>query len=234
MVCLISRALSCQCGLFDYQGCVLWVWFVFLPGLSLVSVVCLITSAESCECDLFVYQGCVLWVWFVWLPGLSLVSVVFLVTRAVSCECDLFVSLFVQSTWFALVQDEHALLWKYGKCALLVHVLYGSDLACRQGWASVLFKRTQCCCILLRSFQKNEMFLHSFAFFIKRTLRSLHFYTFFIKERYILCVLLCSLLKNAVFFAYFYVLYKRMSRSLRSFTYFIKEQNNLSVLFCSL
>ena len=40
-------------------------------------------------------------------------------------------------------------------------------------WACVLFKRTKRSCVLLRSFQKNETFLCSFAFFIKRTLRSL-------------------------------------------------------------
>ena len=42
-----------------------------------------------------------------------------------------------------------------------------------KGWACILFKRTQRSRILLRSFQKNETFLCSFAFFIKRTLRSL-------------------------------------------------------------
>ena len=64
---------------------------------------------------------------------------------------------------------------------------------CNQGWANVLFKRTQCSCILLRSFQKNTLFSHSFVFFIKRMLRSLRSFTFFIKE---CCVLL-----------FFYVLY---------------------------
>ena len=62
-----------------------------------------------------------------------------------------------------------------------------------QGWAYVLFKRTQHSCVLLRSFQKNATFSRSFAFFIKRTLRSLRSFTFFIKERSVLCVLLRSL-----------------------------------------
>ena len=61
-----------------------------------------------------------------------------------------------------------------------------------------------------RSFQKNTMFLCSFAFFIK--------------ERFVLCVLLHSLQKNAVFFAFFYILCKRTRRSLPSFTFFIKER----------
>ena len=43
------------------------------------------------------------------------------------------------------------------------------------------------CNVLLRSYQKNATFSHSFAFFIKRTLPS---FTFFIKERCVLCVLL--------------------------------------------
>ena len=51
-----------------------------------------------------------------------------------------------------------------------------------QGWASVLFKRTQRSRVHLRSFQKNKTFSRSFALFIKRTLRSL-----------VLCVLLHSL-----------------------------------------
>ena len=99
-----------------------------------------------------------------------------------------------------------------------------------QGWACVFFKRTQRSCILLRSFQKNEMFSRSFAFFIKRTLHSssssLRSFTFFIKERCFLCVLLHSLKKNTaffLFFAFFYIFYKRTQRSLRSFTFFIKE-----------
>ena len=43
----------------------------------------------------------------------------------------------------------------------------------RQGWACVLFKRTQSSCVLLGSFQKKAMFLCPFVFFIKRTLHSL-------------------------------------------------------------
>ena len=46
----------------------------------------------------------------------------------------------------------------------------------------------------------------SFAFFCKRTLRSLHSFTFFAKECCVLCVLLRSLQKNVVFFAFFCVL----------------------------
>ena len=42
-------------------------------------------------------------------------------------------------------------------------------------------------------FSKDKTFSHSFAFFIIRTLRSLHSFTFFIKECGVLCVLLCSL-----------------------------------------
>ena len=49
------------------------------------------------------------------------------------------------------------------------------------------------------SFQKV---LRSFAFFCKRTLHSLHCFTFFAKERCILCVLLRSLQKNVAFFAF--------------------------------
>ena len=66
-------------------------------------------------------------------------------------------------------------------------------LSREQGWAYILFKRTQRSCILLRSFQKNAAFSRSFAFFIKRTPRSLHSFMFFIKERCVLCVLLRSL-----------------------------------------
>ena len=99
------------------------------------------------------------------------------------------------------------------------------SVQCSQGWAYVLFKRTQCSCVLLHSFQKNEAFLRSFAFFIKRTERSLRSFTFFIKVCGVLCVLLRSLLKNltffvifyilyirAAFFAFFYILYKRMQK----------------------
>ena len=63
-------------------------------------------------------------------------------------------------------------------------------LSYAQGWASVLFKRAQRSRVLLRSFQKNEKFSRSVAFFIKRTLRSLRSFMFFIKER---CILLRSL-----------------------------------------
>ena len=80
----------------------------------------------------------------------------------------------------------------------------------------------------------KEQNVLAFAFFIKRTLHSLYFFTFFIKERCGLCVLLHSLLKNAVLFAFFYVLYKRMQRSLHSFTFFIKECGILCVLLRSL
>ena len=62
-----------------------------------------------------------------------------------------------------------------------------------QGWAYVLFKRTQRSFVLLHSFQKNETFSHSFAFFIKRMKRSLRSFMFFIKECSVLCVLLHSL-----------------------------------------
>ena len=62
-----------------------------------------------------------------------------------------------------------------------------------QGWAYVLFKRTQRSFVLLHSFQKNETFLRSFEFFIKRMKRSLRSFMFFIKECSILCVLLSSL-----------------------------------------
>ena len=43
------------------------------------------------------------------------------------------------------------------------------------------------------SFQKNALFLHSFAFFTKRMRCFLRSFTFFIKEHGALCVLLCSL-----------------------------------------
>ena len=59
-----------------------------------------------------------------------------------------------------------------------------------QGWTYVLFKSSW---VLLRSFQKNEMFSRSFAFFIKRTKHSLRSLKFFIKECGVLCVLLRSL-----------------------------------------
>ena len=100
-----------------------------------------------------------------------------------------------------------------------------------QGWANVLFKRTQRSCFFFAFFSKECNVLAFFAFFMKRTL---HSFTFFIKERCVLCVLLRSLKKtqrsftffikeNAVFFVFFYVLNKKMRRSLRSFTFFIKE-----------
>ena len=75
-----------------------------------------------------------------------------------------------------------------------------------QGWANVLFIRTQHSCILLHSFQKNATFSCSFAFFAffyilyKRTLRFLCSFMFFIKERSILI-------------GSFYVLSKRTQRS---------------------
>ena len=74
-----------------------------------------------------------------------------------------------------------------------------------QGWASVLFKRTQRSHILLRSF--------------KRTKRSR------------VCILYK---KNAAFFVFFYILYKRTLRSLRSFTFFIKERSVVCILLHSL
>ena len=59
--------------------------------------------------------------------------------------------------------------------------------------ASILFKRMQRSRVLLCSFQKNETFLRSFAFFIKRTKRFLRSFTFFIKEPCVLCTFLRSL-----------------------------------------
>ena len=74
-----------------------------------------------------------------------------------------------------------------------------------QGWASVLFKRTQHSCVLFRSLLKNGTF---FAFFsiLYRTERFLRSFSFFIKEQNVLCVLFCSLKKNGTFVAFFYVL----------------------------
>ena len=66
----------------------------------------------------------------------------------------------------------------------------GARKSYAQGWTYVLFKSSR---VLLRSFQKNEMFSRSFAFYKKRTKHSLRSLTFFIKERVILCILLCSL-----------------------------------------
>ena len=91
-----------------------------------------------------------------------------------------------------------------------------------QGWASVLFKRTQRSCmyiyIYLYIYILKKRTQHS-AFFCKRTKRS--------------CVLLCSLQKNKTFSAFFYVLCKRTLRSLRSFTFFAKECCVLCVLLRS-
>ena len=66
-------------------------------------------------------------------------------------------------------------------------------------------------CILLHSFakehcillQKNIAFFAFFYVLCKRMLRSLRYFMFFAKERYVLCILLCSLektQKNASFF----------------------------------
>ena len=55
-------------------------------------------------------------------------------------------------------------------------------------------------------FSKECNVLRSFAFFSKRTLRSLRSlrsFTFFAKQ---CCVLSCSLQKNVAFFAFFYIL----------------------------
>ena len=124
----------------------------------------------------------------------------------------------------------------------------------KQGWASVLFKRTQ------RS-------LRSFTFFIKE-LGVLCVFTFFIKERGILLrsFLHSSYVKNVAFFLGLYIsicqyiyiyitiynyIYweknakernvlrsftffcKRMKHSLRSFTFFAKERCVLCILLCS-
>ena len=62
-----------------------------------------------------------------------------------------------------------------------------------QGWANVLFKRTQ----------------RSFAFFSK--------------ERNVIAFFCVLYKKNAAFFTFFSILYKRTKRSLCSFTFFIKD-----------
>ena len=72
----------------------------------------------------------------------------------------------------------------------------------------------------MRSFQKNAMFLCSFAFFLK--------------ERNILAFFCILYNKNAAFFAFFYVLYKRTRCSLLSFTFFINECGVLCILLRSL
>ena len=100
---------------------------------------------------------------------------------------------------------------------------YRSQRIIKQGWASVLFKRTQRSCVLLCSLLKNAAFFAFFCILYKRTRRSLGSFMFFIKDCGVLCVPLLSLWKNAAFFAFFYVLYKRMQRSSRSFMCFIKE-----------
>ena len=68
-----------------------------------------------------------------------------------------------------------------------------------QGWANVLFIRTQhsyvlfkrafYLCVLLRSNQKNVSFSKFFHILFKRTFRSLRSFTFFAKERFVLCIL---------------------------------------------
>ena len=122
------------------------------------------------------------------------------------------------------------------KCLVYVSGICAQKLKHRslhplQGWANVLFKRMQHSHILLCSFQKNEAFSRSFAFFIKRPLHSFHSFKFFKKERCVLCVLLRSSKKNMAFFAFFYVVYKRTRHSLRSFTFFIKDAKERCTLF---
>ena len=80
-------------------------------------------------------------------------------------------------------------------------------------------------------FSKEHNVLALFSILYKRTRRSLHSFSFFIKECDFLCVLFRSLQKNAAFFVFFSVLYKRTQRSLRSFPFFIKECGILCVLF---
>ena len=77
---------------------------------------------------------------------------------------------------------------------------------------------------VLRSFAKERNVLAFFYVLCKRTLRSLHSFTFFAKVHCVLCILLCSLQKNVAFFAFFYVLCKRRLHSLRSFTFLRKER----------
>ena len=80
-----------------------------------------------------------------------------------------------------------------GKSAFFLRFTIWSENYRVGQWACVFFKRMQRSCVLLRTLEKNAMFSRSFAFFIKRTLRSLHSFTFFIKEPGVLCVLLRSL-----------------------------------------
>ena len=67
------------------------------------------------------------------------------------------------------------------------------ELIQNQGWASVLFKRTQRSWVLFHSLYKNTAFFAFFFVLYKRMRRSLHSFTFFKKERVVLCVLLHSL-----------------------------------------
>ena len=60
-------------------------------------------------------------------------------------------------------------------------------------WAYVLFKRTQHSCVLLHSLWKNVSFFAFFYILYQRMFRSLHSFTFFIKECGVLCVFLGSL-----------------------------------------
>ena len=87
-----------------------------------------------------------------------------------------------------------------------------------QGWALVLFKRTQRSCILFRSLEKNEAFFAFFPVLYKRTEHFFRSFPFFI---FIFIFI----------FAFFSILYKRTERSLCSFPFFIKEQNDLCALF---
>ena len=65
-------------------------------------------------------------------------------------------------------------------CKLKTPTLKRKTRGKRQGWASVLFKRT------FRSFIKNVPFFPFFSVLYKRTFRSFRSFPFFIKERNIL------------------------------------------------
>ena len=103
----------------------------------------------------------------------------------------------------------------------------------RQGWARILFKRTQNSCVLFRSFEKNATFFTFFSVLLKRTQHSLRSFPFFWKEHNVLYVLFRSFEKNATLFMFFSVLLKRTQQSLCSFPFFWKECNILYVLFHS-
>ena len=91
-------------------------------------------------------------------------------------------------------------------------------------WACIRFKRILCSCILLRSLQKNAAFFTFFCVPYKRMRCSLRSFAFFIKRTR-------RSLRSFAFFAFFCVLYKRMRRSLCLFTFFIKEHRILCILF---